>query len=235
VLTPNAGALIGADKVQVAIDGVFLPGTPSMSDRTDISSGFPQFNTTGAGRGLFIDTTQYSDGPHTIGWLVTDSGGKADGVGSRFFTVANGTSALTVAGAAPSASEIETLPLDASALRMRRGWDGDSDLQFLEADTAGRMVVAGEELDRIEVRLDEFGDALWSGYLRVGRELRALPIGSHLDARGTFTWQPGVGFVGTYDLVFVRTAPGGTASRRDVWIVLHPQGRLGRRVAIDPR
>jgi WD40 repeat protein len=225
VLTPNAGALIGADKVQVAIDGVFLPGTPSMSDRTDISSGFSQFNTTGAGRGLFIDTTQYSDGAHTIGWLVTDSGGKADGVGSRFFTVANSTSALTVAGAEPSARDLDGLPLDASALRMRRGWDADADLSFVDADAAGRIVLAGEELDRIEVRLDELGDSTWHGYLRVGDELRALPIGSHLDARGTFTWQPGVGFLGTYDLVFVRTAAGVTTSRRDVRIVLQPQGR----------
>jgi hypothetical protein len=32
-----------------------------------------------------------------------------------------------------------------------------------------------------------------------------LPIGSHLDAEtGVFTWQPGVAFIGAYDLVFVR-------------------------------
>jgi hypothetical protein len=234
VLTPNAGASIAAAKVQVAIDGVFLPGTFSMSDRTDISGGFSQFTTTGAGRGLFIDMTKYGDGPHTIGWLVTDSGGQADGVGSRFFTVANGTSAMTMAGAAPSAGELETLPLDASALRMRRGWDAEADLSFIEADGAGRIVVAGEELDRIEVRLDELGDAAWTGYQRVGEDLRPLPTGSHLDSRGTFTWQPGVGFVGGYDLVFVRTGAGGPTSRREMRIVLHPQGRASMPgVAID--
>ena len=30
-----------------------------------------------------------------------------------------------------------------------------------------------------------------------------LPIGAHLDAdTGRFTWNPGAGFVGTYDFVF---------------------------------
>jgi probable HAF family extracellular repeat protein len=222
VLTPNAGASIPATKVQVAIDGVFLPGTFSMSDRADISGGFSQFTTTGAGRGLFIDTTKYSDGPHTIGWLVTDSGGQADGVGSRFFTVANATSGLRVAAAAPSAVDLDGVALDATAMRASRGWNADAELRFVDADAAGRMLLAGEELDRLEVRLDELGGSAWSGYLRVGGELRALPIGSHLDPRGTFTWQPGVGFVGTYELVFVRANGGVDVARRELRVVLRP-------------
>ena len=39
---------------------------------------------------------------------------------------------------------------------------------------------------------------------------RPLPVGSTLDAAtGRFDWQPGVGFLGTYQLLFVRTAPDG--------------------------
>jgi hypothetical protein len=102
VLTPNAGATIPASGVRVAIDGVFLTDVPSMSDRSDITNGFPGFNTTGAGRGVVVDTTKYADGLHTIGFLVTDSTGQADGVGGRFFTIDNssarsssGTFALT--------------------------------------------------------------------------------------------------------------------------------------------
>ncbi len=91
VLTPNAGATIPAASVQVSIDDVFLTGVPSMSDRPDITAGFPGFNTSGAGRGLFVDMTRLLNGVHRIGWVATDSSGQADGIGSRFFTVANPT------------------------------------------------------------------------------------------------------------------------------------------------
>ena len=66
--------------------------------------------------------------------------------------------------------------------------------------------------------------------------LLPLPIGSHLDgATGTFTWQPGVGFVGPYDLVFVRAQAGRAMARHEVQIVLHPKGsnRVGPQVMID--
>ena len=47
----------------------------------------------------------------------------------------------------------------------------------------------------------------YEGYLVSDSKLQALPAGSFLDQRnGEFYWQPGVGFVGTYQLVFVRTA-----------------------------
>ena len=57
VLTPNTGASIPASGVRVSIDGVVLPDIPSMFNRTDITGGFPGFNTTGAGRSVVIDTT----------------------------------------------------------------------------------------------------------------------------------------------------------------------------------
>jgi len=45
----------------------------------------------------------------------------------------------------------------------------------------------------------------YTGYLRVKDELRPLPIGSTLDsARGVFYWQPGPGFIGKYELVFLK-------------------------------
>jgi hypothetical protein len=223
VLTPNGGATIPADKLQVAVDGVFVTGTPSMSDRADINAGFPQFNTTGSGRGLFIDTTKFSDGAHTIGWLVTDSTGKADGVGSRYFTVANGTSAMRIAEREATAGEIDALPIDGTALRVRTGWDVDAQPGWREADRNGRIVVEGRELDRLEVRLDEAVSAGWRGYLRVAGTLRPLPAGSHLAEDGTFTWQPAVGFVGAYDLVFLRaTGEGHLAARREIRVTLGP-------------
>jgi hypothetical protein len=68
-----------------------------------------------------------------------------------------------------------------------------------------------------------------------GSALRPLPIGSRLDpATGTFVWQPGVGFVGSYDLAFVRHR-GARVIRQDVRIVLNPKGsnRVGPQLVVD--
>ena len=56
-----------------------------------------------------------------------------------------------------------------------------------------------------------------------------------IAATNTFTWAPGVGFVGRYDFVFVRSANGRVVSRRDVRIILHAKGRgaVGPQVVID--
>lgn len=62
-----------------------------------------------------------------------------------------------------------------------------------------------------------------------------LPIGSRLESEtGTFTWQPGVGFVGAYDFAFIADA-GGIRSRQDVRIVLNAKtsNRVGPQVVID--
>ncbi len=61
-------------------------------------------------------------------------------------------------------------------------------------------------------------------------------MGSSFDeTSGTFTWQPGVGFAGPYEFVFVRRAGGRAVSRHEVRIVLHPKGsnRVGPQVVID--
>ena len=49
----------------------------------------------------------------------------------------------------------------------------------------------------------------YEGYLVGDGKLQALPAGSFLDKQsGEFYWQPGVGFIGKYQLVFIRTAGG---------------------------
>ncbi len=76
----------------------------------------------------------------------------------------------------------------------------------------------------------------YAGYLRVGAGLSPLPIGSRLDAEtGAFTWAPGVGFVGTYDLVFVRWARDRAIARRELRIIITAKGRghVGTQVEID--
>ena len=56
-------------------------------------------------------------------------------------------------------------------------------------------------MNRVELLI---GRTARRGYLRTSEGLAPLPIGSQLDTTtGVFTWAPGVGFVGAYDLVFV--------------------------------
>jgi hypothetical protein len=89
-LTQN-GKDIPADSstIQVFIDGAFVGHPQPRAPRADITGAFPNLDTTHAVGGFVIDTTQYSNGVHTIYWFVTDTGGQADGIGSRFFTVSN--------------------------------------------------------------------------------------------------------------------------------------------------
>jgi hypothetical protein len=94
-LTPGPDCAIANGNVWMAIDsGPLIP--VSYGDlRADIAASFPGFsNGSGAGGAFNIDTTILTNGPHTIGWLVTDGCGRTDGIGSRFFTVFNG-AALT--------------------------------------------------------------------------------------------------------------------------------------------
>ncbi len=218
VLTPgsqNGGTVtIPATGVQVAIDGVFLSGVPSMSARSDISAGFPTFNTSQAGRGLFIDTTAYANGTHTIGWLVTDSAAQADGVGSRFFKVQNG-SLLATWGALLD-QPLSALPgIDSgAAVRVATGFNPKAPLTTVRPDALGRRHVRIGELDRVEVRLASASprggnqkSVRYAAYLVANGELRRLPVGSSFDPReGTLYWQPGAGYVGDYEFVVVDQA-----------------------------
>jgi hypothetical protein len=98
VLTQVArGATIpaNASTITVYIDGVPV-GQPTLLGglvaRPDIQALFPKsaYNDPDRAVGAFsIDTTQYANGVHAIFWVVSDSTGAQDGIGSRFFTIAN--------------------------------------------------------------------------------------------------------------------------------------------------
>ena len=112
--------------VLVGIDSGALAPVNYGDLRTDIVAAFPGFsNSANAGGAYHIDTTTLSNGTHQIGWLVTDSCGRADGVGSRFFTVLNAGADSATPGL-PALSVVEgkarsTLMPEASRVDAGRG------------------------------------------------------------------------------------------------------------------
>jgi hypothetical protein len=96
-LTPGPNAVdsrtctITNGNVFVSIDsGTLLPVIYG-GQRPDIAAAFPGFSNGSAGGGAFlINSTALMNGTHQIGWLVVDSCGRADGIGSRFFSSLNG-------------------------------------------------------------------------------------------------------------------------------------------------
>ena len=90
-LTPQpANIPTDGSTIDVVIDGVVV-GRPTYGfNRADIAALFPGYANTNSAVGYFtIDTRTLANGVHTIAWVVRDSLGRAQGIGSRYFTVQN--------------------------------------------------------------------------------------------------------------------------------------------------
>jgi hypothetical protein len=132
--------------------------------------------------------------------------------------------------------DVNAAPLDRSLVSARRGYNFDAPLRPYVVDAGGRVTIYGEEVDLFELRLTQNARPSYSGYSRLGQDLGALPIGSRLDAEtGVFTWQPGVGFLRAFDLVFVRWEAGRAVSRQEVRFMIGPKasGLVGTQVVIE--
>jgi hypothetical protein len=210
-LTPKVNGIatckIQPSGVQYSIDSGPLQPVVYGDARADIAGAFAGFsNTAAAGGHAIIDWTALTNGPHTIGWLITDDCNRADGVGSRFFNVTSGTTALTVPEFRLKA---ETTELSASAFR--RNGLSESDAAITVAKGFGELpvvlaapgarTVELKQGERIEVRVPRgFADA-WQ--LGPDGEVRPLPVGSTWDgANGILYWQPAEAFLGRYRIVF---------------------------------
>ena len=236
----------GGGTVIVQVDGVTVGSPGGWASRSDLMALFPGFPGISSALGVFtLNTTSLANGLHTIQWVATDNMGRIEGIGSRFFTVTNGTgamTAMTAAGEAPAHAALRAIdpeaidlaPLDSGAIVGRRGLDPAAPYLAFAAGGSGRVVVRSEEVNRVELHLGPAEH--YSGHLRTSEGLSPLPIGSHLDATtGVFTWAPGVGFVGAYDLVFVRWNGAAAVARHEVRIILEPKGShlVGPQVVID--
>ena len=248
--------------VHVFVDGIDLgdlnPGL--WTTRSDLQELFSPAKYPGIDTALGvhgIDTTTLTNGVHTIFWIVTGTGSSgAAGIGSRFFTVSNGTPAsvrasnviesratLDVPRAVASRlsspntlpAEVAAAPVSATAIRGRRGFDLERPLRDY-FPSRGWIDVQAEELDRVELHLAGAGSHQYAGYLRTSNGLAPLPVGSTLDpATGVYTWMPGVGFHGAYELTFVDWSNGHAASRQDVRLTLNAKGsnRVGPQTTVD--
>jgi sugar lactone lactonase YvrE len=192
-LTPGPSCTIANPNVQVSIDSGALTPVVYGDARSDVAAAFPGYtNAAAAGGHYTLDTTTLTDGVHTIGWVVTDSCGRADGIGSRFFTVVNGTAQTTGLSASMKAAPRELVPRSFS--------DGGWSLSRMEGPgeavrvaTGGERVIHIAEGERVALQLPGEATYVASGLL----------IGSSFDAAaGKFYWQPAPGFLGAYDLEF---------------------------------
>jgi subtilase family serine protease len=91
VVTPQPNLIpLNGSTIWVFIDNVRVGNPVYNNYRVDIASLFPGLqNSNGAVGYYYIDTTQLTNGLHTIAWVATDSAGHAAGLGSRYFNVHN--------------------------------------------------------------------------------------------------------------------------------------------------
>jgi hypothetical protein len=239
-LTPQPNSIpTNGSTITVFIDGVPVGHPTYNQPRSDISSLFPgRANSNGAVGYFQFNTNTIGNGVHTIAWGVVDGAGNAEGIGSRYFTVLNGTGASTLSPealtpsvftastvaparqAAPAASEsvgqpvssLESAALAVQPAYVQKGFEAGAPMNIVDTQYWAPARVTSEELGLMRVTIgspvsgDQDG---FEGYLVVGSRLAPLPAGSFLDKRtGEFYWQPGPGFVGSYDFVFVRSGNG---------------------------
>jgi hypothetical protein len=91
VLTPQPNIIpIDGSTIRVFIDNLPVGHPVYNNYRTDIATLFPDYqNSQGAVGYYYLDTTQLTNGLHTISWVARDSAGNAQGLGSRYFKVQN--------------------------------------------------------------------------------------------------------------------------------------------------
>ena len=218
--------------INVWVDGQLL-GHPAYNQfRADIAALFPGYaNSEGAVGAFYLDTTAYANGVHTIAWSVRDDAGNTDGIGSRFFVITNTGGSATAqtkmhspkrdGEAGFSFESILNLQVNFETVKYKRGYSEAAEARGVEPDEYGRAIIEIEEVERIEVYL---GKEVNTGYRVVGDELRPLPIGSTLDIqKGVFLWQPGPGFIGEYDLVFIKVDEFGMLRKITVRIKIQPK------------
>jgi hypothetical protein len=240
-LTPLPNTIpTNGSTITIWVDGVPLGHPVYNEKRPDVAALFPTYNNSaGAGGHFYLDTTKYPNGVHTIAWSVKDDAGNTDGIGSRYFTIQNtGTASLdqesqtvfTVFNDQGSVFDVDIsqIPMDYyQPVQVKKGYNWDMDPQILYPDDSGNITVEINQLERIAVYLPGAFESLSTeryGYQVIGDGLKALPIGSSFNGQeGVFSWQPGPGFIGVYELVFITRTGSGEIERKQITIKISPE------------
>lgn len=233
VLTPPPNKIPeSGNTIFLYVDGVPVGNVGYNNYRSDIATWFPGYaNSGGAGGEYYLDLSSYENGLHTIAWAATDDAGNRDGIGSRYFNIqfpgntssassncSRRSSALMTQQAAAIAPVLQPT---ATPVTARIGCTRNIAPQTFYPDNTATAYIGIRELERVNIQLGEQEPRVkpigphdnkrshgigsrYSGFLAVGKQALPLPIGSFLDReKGIFYWQPGVGFIGDYCLVFL--------------------------------
>jgi len=231
VLTPTPNYIpTNGSTISVFVDGVNLGHPLYNLYRSDIANLFPGYYNTNGAVGYFdIDTTNYSNGLHSIFWVATDSAGNSDGIGSRYFmsqnSVSSGSTSASMEKRFTSGhTDLIDIPVSFDGpVKLIKGYT-ESDIPVeLTPDSDGTVHIQCREMERIEVQVSLAGNEV-EGYMIVGNRLMELPIGSTLDKiTGRFSWIPGPGFIGTYRIVFIETGREGEKNRKNIMVSILPK------------
>jgi hypothetical protein len=189
--------------ISVWVDGVNI-GHPIYNQyREDIASLFSGYvNSNGAIGYYVLDTRKYRDGLHTISWLVQDSAGQTEGIGSRYFNVQNSS---IDAGQQDTVNDLSRIPVD---------YNEPAEI----ITDNGEIPIEIQALDLLKLRVVESNSQYRASLLS------DLPIGSTFDAvNGIFSWQPGPGFMGDHTLNFLLTDKNGNTTSKDITIHILPR------------
>lgn len=218
----------------VWVDGVNLGNPVYNIYRPDIAALFPGYaNSNGAGAHFDFDTTVYENGTHIICWTALDSANNVDGIGSRYFTVKNSdTSMGAVRAGSRDTNTKDRLPVDLSMpVEVLKGYGKHREHHKMYPGEDGVLTVEIREMERVVIQLDSKAIAKgvnnYTGYLLVGNQLRTLPIGSTLDCqKGIFYWQPGPGFIGNYQFIFIANGEKGKKNKKSISVKILPNGYM---------
>jgi hypothetical protein len=233
VLTPQPNNIPkNGSTIEVLVDSVSI-GHPTYNlYRADIATIFPGYANSDGAVGYFsLDTTAYTNGVHTISWIATDSGGNADGIGSRYFTIQNTGSTRSGSKIADNnhhkwkpiikIEELSNLPFNYfEPIKLKKGYVRNIQSKIIQSDEENIFRIEIRELERMELQFSN----VKAGYMLAGNKIHPLPVGSTLNTKnGTFKWIPGPGFFGDYRLVFVVKDPNGELSKQEILLSIVPK------------
>jgi len=233
-LTPLPNTIpTNGSTITVWVDGVSLGHPAYNENRPDVAALFPTYNNSaGAGGHFLLNTTNYPNGVHTIAWTVSDNGGNADGIGSRYFTIQNtgnqgagkkGRAEARKSGRAEKDESCRGEPACSpvsdrySPVRVKKGFNAGIEANEMYPDEEGVTHIEIRELERVEILFSP-------GVVNIS----TLPIGSTLDVgRGIFYWQPGPGFIGDYEFIFLSRERNGETVKTSIAVKINPKFQRG--------